>query len=603
MEGDIAGPLLEAVTNLNLTTPELVSSALFLAAKWHEENGGGRLPGRLIAAARTAARKKQNSPYDLTLLHAVALISSDEGLNALIFERHGLKPGDPKIKAAEEMAKGLGEQMLKIWRRAPIDVLPEAPSKTLATGNTMRRAVARVGRNEPCPCGSGKKHKHCCIEKDQERLHHSTSIAGLTDVELRANPESYLTALSLDSYPAHEVARFDPLKVPPDLREFYLANLCRARLLDACVEVFEKLGYNDKLESAFNSILIRIAQARRKDLVDRMLKLPPDMSKVRLGAVELFLNEEDPAKLMDLFQQEALLVLSQNNLEHMKGFPRTLLKSNLCAVGILVARGMIPLLPPPEAAALLDELLLARDKLNLSPDDPISDVLDKQSVEQRDEGKDAVALREAQTRLNSKMQEVQRYRESVERLEKELVRREKQAAAPAAPVVPVDEAALKEMRQKVSGLKSALKERHNERNELRRELQKVQTDLETLRQNATSAAPEEPEAPDREEELLLPQDAPEVRPVRLMEFPKGFQQTLAGFPRHIARATIIMTGRLAAGEPAAYVGALRLKQVPNVMRQRIGTDYRLLFRLHPDHLQVIDLINRKDFDRRLKTLV
>ena len=60
--------------------------------------------------------------------------------------------------------------------------------------------------------------------------------------------------------------------------------------------------------------------------------------------------------------------------------------------------------------------------------------------------------------------------------------------------------------------------------------------------------------------------------------------------------------RLAAGEPAAFVGALRLKHVTDVMRQRIGSDYRLFFRLHPDHLQVIDLINRKDFARRLKTL-
>ena len=23
-------------------------------------------------------------------------------------------------------------------------------------------AVAKVGRNDPCPCGSGKKHKKCC---------------------------------------------------------------------------------------------------------------------------------------------------------------------------------------------------------------------------------------------------------------------------------------------------------------------------------------------------------------------------------------------------------------------------------------------------------
>lgn len=24
------------------------------------------------------------------------------------------------------------------------------------------RATPKVGRNEPCPCGSGKKHKKCC---------------------------------------------------------------------------------------------------------------------------------------------------------------------------------------------------------------------------------------------------------------------------------------------------------------------------------------------------------------------------------------------------------------------------------------------------------
>jgi hypothetical protein len=32
---------------------------------------------------------------------------------------------------------------------------PEAPV-------TVRRAQPKVGRNDPCPCGSGKKYKHCC---------------------------------------------------------------------------------------------------------------------------------------------------------------------------------------------------------------------------------------------------------------------------------------------------------------------------------------------------------------------------------------------------------------------------------------------------------
>ena len=27
---------------------------------------------------------------------------------------------------------------------------------------TFRREIPKVGRNDPCPCGSGKKYKKCC---------------------------------------------------------------------------------------------------------------------------------------------------------------------------------------------------------------------------------------------------------------------------------------------------------------------------------------------------------------------------------------------------------------------------------------------------------
>jgi SEC-C motif-containing protein len=29
-------------------------------------------------------------------------------------------------------------------------------------GQTVRRETPKVGRNDPCPCGSGKKYKKCC---------------------------------------------------------------------------------------------------------------------------------------------------------------------------------------------------------------------------------------------------------------------------------------------------------------------------------------------------------------------------------------------------------------------------------------------------------
>jgi uncharacterized protein YecA (UPF0149 family) len=28
------------------------------------------------------------------------------------------------------------------------------------------RSTPKTGRNEPCPCGSGKKHKKCCLPTD-----------------------------------------------------------------------------------------------------------------------------------------------------------------------------------------------------------------------------------------------------------------------------------------------------------------------------------------------------------------------------------------------------------------------------------------------------
>lgn len=34
--------------------------------------------------------------------------------------------------------------------------------KEQKSSHTVRRATPKVGRNDPCPCGSGKKYKFCC---------------------------------------------------------------------------------------------------------------------------------------------------------------------------------------------------------------------------------------------------------------------------------------------------------------------------------------------------------------------------------------------------------------------------------------------------------
>jgi len=36
-------------------------------------------------------------------------------------------------------------------------------------GMTVRREGRKVGRNDPCPCGSGKKYKKCCLAREEAR--------------------------------------------------------------------------------------------------------------------------------------------------------------------------------------------------------------------------------------------------------------------------------------------------------------------------------------------------------------------------------------------------------------------------------------------------
>ena len=36
--------------------------------------------------------------------------------------------------------------------------------------DSKTKQVARIGRNDPCPCGSGKKYKHCCGGKRPKSL-------------------------------------------------------------------------------------------------------------------------------------------------------------------------------------------------------------------------------------------------------------------------------------------------------------------------------------------------------------------------------------------------------------------------------------------------
>ena len=50
-----------------------------------------------------------------------------------------------------------------------LETLVDFPDDAIGDGKpkTVRRDHRKVGRNDPCPCGSGKKYKKCHMRKDQ----------------------------------------------------------------------------------------------------------------------------------------------------------------------------------------------------------------------------------------------------------------------------------------------------------------------------------------------------------------------------------------------------------------------------------------------------
>ena len=93
---------------------------------------------------------------------------------------HNLFRSTSNLQAFENFLASLPQFLLR--EQAPAPQAPTGPQRVLkpqpamaamGSGNgdgaeevtidlPVRRSLSKVGRNEPCPCGSGKKYKNCC---------------------------------------------------------------------------------------------------------------------------------------------------------------------------------------------------------------------------------------------------------------------------------------------------------------------------------------------------------------------------------------------------------------------------------------------------------
>jgi tetratricopeptide (TPR) repeat protein len=98
--------------------------------------------------------------------------------------------------------------------------------------------TTKIGRNDPCPCGSGKKYKQCCLRKEEEAEHEA--LAALSQAQKNGSVGSYS----------------DLVKTVDQLAADYEEDVALAEASNAAVDLVHA-GKLDQAEQAARDLLVR----------------------------------------------------------------------------------------------------------------------------------------------------------------------------------------------------------------------------------------------------------------------------------------------------------------------------------------------------------
>jgi len=621
--GDVAGALVQAVAGDKLTG-EWKVTALLLAGIWCERNRITPIPPSLILQAKVSARTYFHNPIFLSTperaflrlhLYALANVLREDTLKEII--------GLSDESDSDPFLEGFEKSLLQPIEPSALGHVPEHAEPLQHSGYTLRRAVPRIGRNDSCPCGSGKKYKKCCIEKDRLRMQESSSVAGLTMDELREQREQHLTKKMISEMKSFELVKLDPLKVEASLLPVLLSRLHFYKEFEASVRVFELLGVNENLENHWDEAIFYVTQNRNKELLARLLKLADYEETVQMPlplSAKLLVMDSDACPELDMIEAMALKGLKQTDDSEQYGvvvdLAFSLLESSYPALGVLITRGVLPVSNLLDAETLLENMLTTRDRLSLAPVDPFEDILDirfsQDARDRHDPGKNPEVLR----KLEQKDHQLVKLRQEVGELHAEIkrkesaIKREKNADPSDLSSKPVssspnESTIIQDLRHRSQVLKSELKDRHQERNQLRRELESTLQDLEDMRRQSREKAEENAQEPRKAVPIddFADTSFDANQPARIPIFDKRFSEGITSIPQPTVRKAMVLVGRLAAGQEGAFKGVKRLKSEREIYRQKVGADHRLLFRMTGTEIEVIALINRRDLDRQIQSLI
>jgi SEC-C motif len=514
-----------------------------------------------------------------------------------------------------------GKVSFKLTGRDVLTELPaERPPVVIGDGRTVRRPVAKIGRNDPCPCGSGKKYKKCCYDADQETMRDASAYEGVTTAQLRDNPSLVRDASYIERLRPYELRKLIPSRVNEDQLFVAYRHADLYGLRDLAFDMlFELKGRPGKEQFAvehMGDLFSSALKAGNMELIQKIAPHIPEKDRY-MDEAERLRHEliETPDKLRDL---EALCRRAFiDNREHPLLELSYAFEDILPALSLVFARAAIVSEPDRtfDNELLIDAVRTTRIALDLQPwGDPIEDywdwVIDQHEERANNQEKDE-EIRRLRDQLSEAREKSSLTLTNLREKESALAALEKKVQTPAKPAPSGEltehsensekknrlpgEKQHDERREEIHALREKielLKNQIGEQQELRRQLrQELQAAREKTSPQTFEKAPTEASAGERE----YPEGVPEK--VQIPEFTDSFRKSCEDAPP----ALIIKAMRAAVGFGAKDDAVLRqsaaLERLPGYYRIRIGMHHRLMVRkTSKNTLQILELLPRKEMD-------
>jgi len=504
--------------------------------------------------------------------------------------------------------------------------LPERPPpRVIGNGETIRRPIPKLGRNEPCHCGSGKKYKRCCLEKDQVILADASSYAGITQSQLAENPGVVDDKEIIYGLRAYEIKKLNPERLTTNqllpayekactfgLSEVAFSMLVERSTRSDSTWPFDKGHFVDFMEYALAHNEIEMAQRAR-------VLVPKDSELVNWDEIDFQFDLcSNPGHLetIEARCKKAFCCLPDEksgfrdhefcNLAH-------LFFNNFPALSILFARAA--LLECPDR--LLDNELLvegvheSRIDLGLSPwDDPVDVWLNDYDNEQagraqgKEQARETEALRKQLAESREKIKEAEKGLSSKEamlaelknELETSAVQQKTRQAIPEKPKKETQESArdtVNRLRRQIDSLKAEIGNQQEKRQKLRHELDRERQHA----QRASAAQETTSKNIENEDEAAPAMPGDNARTIIVPDYHSNFRDACQSVPGLVAASAMKAITSFAVYDPAVWRNARSIRQLANIYRVRIGRNYRLLLCWVPGQsLTALDLIPRQDLE-------